>query len=111
LEGVEEDPGAVGEVAELVSMDAARGEWGCIQHAIRLVPSQVFLDIDSRLRLDHETDQTDSQKKGRVCVFLLRLKECLSIRRASTPHSRASTKRCMGWCNGRAVPRTTSLIV
>lgn len=117
LEGVEEDPGAVGEVTGLVSMDEARGgrggwgEWGCVQHAIRLVPSQLVLDIDSRLRLDHETDQTDAQKEGRVCVFLLRLEECLRVCRASTPHRRATTKRRVGWGNGGTVSRATSLIV
>lgn len=104
----------MGEVTRLVSMDEARGvwgEWGFIQHAIRLVPSELVLDIDSRLRLDHETDQTETQKEGRVCVFLLRLEECLCISRASTPHRRTATKRRMGWGNGGAIPRTTTLIV
>lgn len=101
----------MGEVARLVSTNEGRVERGCIQHAIRLVPSELVLDIDSRLGLDHETDETDAQKEGRVCVFLLRLEECLGVCRASTPHRRAATERRVGWGYGGTVPRTTSLIV
>lgn len=39
------------------------------QHTVRLVPSQFTLYMHSRLSLDGETDETQDQKHGRICVF------------------------------------------
>lgn len=55
------------------------------QHTIRLIPSQLMLDINRRLSLHDETNQTQPQKERRVCVFLLGGQLGLGIW-AATPH-------------------------
>ena len=43
-----------------------------LQHAVRLLPLELMLDVDSSLRLHREADQAQGQKDGRVRVPLLR---------------------------------------
>ena len=74
---VEEGPGAVGEVAgthilvRLWSIGrGGRESVANLQHAVRLVPVQIVLDIHRRLCLYRESDQAQSQEPCRVCISL-----------------------------------------
>lgn len=75
LDGPEDGPGAVGEVAARkcqrkqvlrVSVSAD------LQHAICLLPSQVVLDVHSRLSLHGKAEQTNEQEARSHRIPLLR---------------------------------------
>lgn len=42
-----------------------------LQHAVRLLPTQVVLNIYRRLSLHGETDQRNDQEAPRICISLL----------------------------------------
>jgi len=71
-DGVEDGPGAVGEVAGICQSICSEGRrtkvWWDSQHAIRLVPFQIMLHIYRGLRLYCETDQAYNQKCSGICI-------------------------------------------
>ena len=50
-----------------------------VQHAVRLLPLQLVLDVHGRLRLHREADQAQYQKDGRVRVLSARLQMRLRL--------------------------------
>lgn len=56
------------------------GAVGHVQHAIRLLPFELVLDIYGRLRLHSEADQTQGQQESSIRVLSPCLELCLCLR-------------------------------